>query len=325
MVRAPRGAADDPAGARVTGSTALSIGLALLAGAGNAAGNVLQRKASLDQGSEEPFSLRLLLDLVRRPVWVAGFSALVASFLLQAVALSVGELSIVEPIVAMELPLTLVLASVVFSARLGAREWSNFVLMTAGLVVLVAALSPRGGAPESVSHLTYAIAGGATAATIAVFFLASRRGRVLWRTAMLGLASGTSFGLTATMIKETTSRLETDGVLGVVSAWQTYTAVGFGLLGVITVQNALHVGPLVAAQPGFTLMDPVVALLWGILVFKEAVRGGWFAVLAAAGFAAIVAAVVQLSRSPLLEQLNDDLSARPGRAVTGHDPSPRAV
>ena len=298
--------------------TALSIVLALLAGAGNAVGNVLQRKASLLQAAQEPFSLRVLADLVRRPVWIGGFGAMVASFLLQAVALSVGELSVVEPFVAMELPLTLILASVVFREHLGGREWSNFALMTAGLVVLVAALAPRGGDPGGVADVTYLAAGGATAATVLLFFVAARRGSVLWRTAMLGLASGTSFGLTATMIKETVDRLGHDGVVAVLVTWQTYTAVGFGILGVVTVQSALHIGPLIAAQPGFTLMDPLVAVLWGILVFDEAVRGGWFAVAAGLGFAGIVVAVIQLSRSPLLVTLNEDLTAREQGMLPGH-------
>lgn len=291
----------------MAGSTWLAVGLAVLAGGGNAVASVLQRQASLLQADDGPFSLRLLADLVRRPVWIGGFGSMVASFLLQALALSFGELSVVEPFVAMELPLTLVLASRVFHSPLGRQDWINVVLMTLGLVVLVTALAPHGGDVGAVTNRTYGFAGGATAATIVVFVLAARRGRMLWRTAMLGLASGTSFGLTATMIKQTVDRLETHGVVAILTTWQTYTAVGFGILGVVTMQNALHLGPLVAAQPGFTLMDPLVALLLGILVFDEQVRHGWFAALAGAGFAAIVVAVVRLSRSPVLASLADQL------------------
>lgn len=291
----------------VAGSTGLAVGLALLAGGGNAVASVLQRAASLRQGDDGPFGLRLLADLIRRPVWIGGFAAMVASFGLQALALSVGELSVVEPFVAMELPLTLVLASRVFHSPLGRRDWVNVALMTLGLVVLVTALAPHGGEVGAVTDRSYVLAGGGTAATILVFFLAARRGQLLWRTAMLGLASGTSFGLTATMIKQTVDRLDAGGVVAVVTTWQTYTAVGFGILGVVTMQNALHLGPLVAAQPGFTLMDPLVALLWGILVFGEEVRHGWWAALAGAGFTGIVVAVVGLSRSPVLASLGDQL------------------
>lgn len=299
----------------------VSIVLAMLAACGNAIGNVLQRVASLEQPAGEPFGARLLLRLVRSRTWIAGFSALVTSFLLQAVALGRGELSVVEPIIALELPLTLFVASYAFPGRLGRYEWANIFTMTAGLAVLVAALAPRGGHATSVADLLYLLAGTATAGLIAVLVVVSRRGHVLWRTACLGAAAGTCFGFTATMIKETVTRLENAGFTGMVTTWQTYAAIGFGISGVILVQNALHVGPLVAAQPGFTLMDPAVSVFWGVLVFGEQTRTGWWVVLAALGALAIVASVVQLARSPLLAKVNAaaaDNRAPAGRPAQSH-------
>jgi EamA domain-containing membrane protein RarD len=116
----------------------------------------------------------------------------------------------------------------------------------------------------------------------------------------LGAATGTSFGLTATLLKETMAQLSDRGLLGVVSTWQTYAAAGFGILGVLVMQWALHSGPLLAAQPGFTLMDPLVSILWGVLVYGEAVRTGWWMVLAGAGAGAIALGVLLVARSPLL-------------------------
>ncbi|HZD67091.1 MAG TPA: hypothetical protein VE152_13425, partial [Acidimicrobiales bacterium] len=65
-------------------------------------------------------------------------------------------------------------------------------------------------------------------------------------------------------------------------------------------------GPLVAAQPGVTAADPVVAVLWGVLAFHEQVRGGiWlFLVLVAAGVAAW--GVVKLSRSSVITGTTPD-------------------
>jgi hypothetical protein len=62
----------------------------------------------------------------------------------------------------------------------------------------------------------------------------------------------------------------------------------------------LNAGQLIAAQPGLTLSDPIVSILWGVLVFGEQVRTGWFVVLAAAGALVLAAAVIVLGRSPLL-------------------------
>jgi drug/metabolite transporter (DMT)-like permease len=287
----------------------LSFICAALAAAGNAVGNVMQRKASLEEPADRAFGLAFLLDIVRRPVWLLGFLGLVGSFILQAVALGLGELSAVEPIITLEVPLTVLVASRVFGGRVGRAEWTSILVMTAGMIMLVAALNPQPGDETNVAHFTYVLAGGGTAAAILSLVAASRRGRPSWRTALLGAAAGTSFGLTATLIKETVSQLSEHGALAVVTTWQTYVAVGFGVLGLVLMQWALHTGPLLAAQPGFTLMDPLVSILWGVLVFNEMTRSGPWLILATCGGVAIGVGVAMLARSPLLEALNANPNA----------------
>ena len=284
----------------------LSYLLAAFAATGNALANVMQRKSSLEQDPDRPFGVGLLWDLVRSPTWIVGFLGLVGSFVLQAVALGFGQLSAVEPIITLEVPLTLLVAARVFGSRLQRPEWTGILLMTAGMIALVAFLAPKSGNETGVASRTYAAAGGATAATIVILLVLSRRGGPIWRTACLGMATGTSFGLTATFIKETISQGDARGVVGVLSTWQTYTAVGFGVLGLVIMQWALHTGPLLAAQPGFTLMDPLVSILWGVLVFEEMTRTGWWLVPATIGAVGVGWGVVLLAHSPLLEQLNEE-------------------
>lgn len=284
----------------MTASELFAFGCAALAATGNALANVMQRKASLQQPAGRRFGLRLLFDLVREPVWLIGFGGLVASFVLQAVALGFGQLSAVEPIITLEVPLTLLIAARVFKTRLGRTEWTGILTMTGGMIGLVAVLDPRPGDATNVSHATYAAAGGATVATVLALVFAAQRGGAMWRTACLGAAAGTSFGLTATLIKETIAQGDKRGVVGVVSTWQTYVAISCGILGLVLVQWALHTGPLLAAQPGFTLMDPLVSILWGVLVYNETTRVGLWLVPATLGAVAVGAGVVVLARSPLL-------------------------
>lgn len=301
----------------MTSGEVLAFLCAAIAAMGNALANVMQRKASLGQPADRPFGLRLLLDLVRDPIWLIGFGGLVGSFVLQAVALGLGQLSAVEPIITLEVPLTLLFASRVFRTRLGRSEWSGILLMTVGMIALVAILNPRPGNEADVSHLTYALAGGGTAATIVALVIAARRGTAVWRTACLGAAAGTSFGLTATLIKETLSQGEAHGLLGVLTTWQTYGAVGFGVLGLVLVQWALHTGPLLAAQPGFTLMDPLVSILWGVLVYNETTRTGAWLAPATLGALAVGGGVFVLARSPLLAAVNESEAAA---AASGSPP-----
>jgi hypothetical protein len=202
--------------------------------------------------------------------------------------------------------LTLLVASRVFAVRVGRAEWAGIWAMTVGMIVLVAVLDPRPGNETNVNPVLYAMAGGGTIGFVVVLVLAGQRGRRLWRTGCLGAAAGTSFGLTATLVKEVVARLDSGGVLAVLASWQTYGAIGVGISGVMIMQWALHTGPLLAAQPGFTLMDPLVSILWGVLVYRELVRTGLWLLPALAGAAAIVGGVALLARSPLLSALNED-------------------
>jgi hypothetical protein len=70
-------------------------------------------------------------------------------------------------------------------------------------------------------------------------------------------------------------------------------------------QWALHTGPLLASQPGFTLMDPVVSILWGVLVYNEVTRSGGWLVLSVAGMGALALGVLMLARSPVLNEVKE--------------------
>jgi hypothetical protein len=288
----------------VTLNELLGFLCAALASGGNAVANVMQRKASLEESPDRPFGPSVMLDLLRNGTWVLGFLGMVMSFVLQAFALGLGELSAIEPVITLEVPLTVLVASHVFGTRLGRSEWTGILVMTGGMIVLVASLDPKSGNAIAVGDLTYVKAGGSTAFTILVLVVLGSRGRRVVRTAAQGAAAGTSFGLTATLLKEAVTQLDHHGITGLLTTWQTYAVVGFGLLGVLLMQAALHAGPLIAAQPGFTLMDPLVSILWGVLVYNEVTRTGWWLALATAGAIAVGVGVFRLAHSPLFEEVN---------------------
>lgn len=288
----------------------LSYLLAVFAAGANAASNVLQRKANREEPPELSMSPRLVLELVRRPVWLAGMVAVIASFLLMAAALSMGRLAAVQPIVVLELPLTLWAAARVFGSRLTRREWVPAVAMTAGLAGLIAFLAPEGGSHGQASDLSWLVASVVTLGLIAgvatAGLVGTQAGEGARRPALLGAATGMTFGLTAAFMKGMTAAFS-HGPVGVLGSWQTYAMATCGLLGMFLMQNSLHAGRLLVAQPGITLADPAVAIVWGMAVFHERTRGGVDPVLAIVSGAVLALATVALTRSPLLE----DESAAP--------------
>ena len=174
------------------------------------------------------------------------------------------------------------------------------------MMALVALLDPRPATRPTSPTWIYAAAGGATAATIV-----AARARVLPR--RLDLEDGVPRRGGRHELRPDRDHDQGDDRAGrparrssaSLTTWQTYTAVAFGIGGLVLVQWALHTGPLLAAQPGFTLMDPLVSILWGMLVFGETTRTGWWLVPATAGAVAVGVGVVVLAHSPLLAQVNE--------------------
>lgn len=283
--------------------------LAVLGACANATASVLQRKAGRRVPQGENLSLRLIGSLLHQPVWFGGILAVTVGFLLQAAALGGGQLSVVEPIMVLELPFTLLLATRVFGARLHRREWGAAAAMSAGLAGLLYSLSPSGGRPQDVRWYGWVTGIGVNLAFVAAMTAWGRRGPAgggprgghgsALQAAVLAVGAGAAFGMTAALMKGMTSAYSR-GIGGVMTSWQLYAMAAAGIAAMFLLQSAMNAGRLVAAQPGLTLTDPIVSILWGVLVFHEQVRTGWFLALTAAGGLVIAGAVLVLARSPLL-------------------------
>lgn len=289
---------------------AVAVLLALVAACSNAASNVIQRLTNREEKDVRTLSFRLILDLLHRPLWFGGLAAVTLSFVLQATALRFGPLALVEPLLVCELPLTFLGAAIVLRARLGWREWAAAAVMTAGLAAMIALLDPRGGVHEEVHPLVWGIGLGVSVGAVAALVAAGWRSSGDVRAAFYGAATGIEFGLTAALMKGAMVALSS-GFPALFSAWQTYTMVAAGIFGMFLVQNAMQSGKILAAQPGITLLDPFVAIVWGIFGFDEQVSGGALRVsLAVAGGLVMVGGALLLSRSPVLQH---DRHAERGR------------
>lgn len=279
----------------------LSAVLALVAACSNAASNILQRLANRGEQGVRTLSFRLVKDLLRQPLWFAGIGAVMFSFVLQASALRYGPLAMVEPIIVAELPLTFVGAALVLRAPLGRREWTAALVMAGGLGALVWFLDPHGGQQGSISALTWVIGLGLCAGAVVAFVIAGVRTRGDRRAALYGVATGIEFGVTAALMKGAVGSVS-QGVGAILTSWETYAMVAAGIGGMFLLQNALQAGKIVAAQPGITLLDPFVAIMWGFFAFGEQpAPGSLHLSLAIAGGVVMVAGALLLTRSPVLE------------------------
>ena len=276
----------------------ISYVLAFLAASVNAVGDVLNRKASREAPANLAFRLRLFADLLHRRAWLGAIALMVASFVLAAAALGTGQLAAVQLIVILELPLTLIGSVGFLGSQLTCRDWAAIAAMAAGVMGLVVLLDPRPGPGGPVPAAVWLAGSAANAAVVAALYIGARaQRRPATRAALLGVASGFGYGLTAALTKGMASQFAAGGVTGALSSWQLYACGAAGLTSTWLLQNAYHAGTLAAAQPGITLADPIVATLWGAAAFGEHVRQGWILLFAVIPLAAMTAGVLALSRS----------------------------
>ncbi|MFI8194239.1 DMT family transporter [Streptomyces sp. NPDC085946] len=284
----------------------LPVLFALGAAFSNALATVLQRKAALSVPRSDKLRAGLMLDLLRRPLWLGGIAAVITAAVCQAVALATGPLTIVQPLFVLELPLALVVATVLLHGRLSRSGWAAVCAVVAGLATALVAASPAGDATQAPMDRWIPALAVCTGAIAALVLAALRRPEGRARAACFGLATAVSYAVTAALMKTSMHTLDDGGPTAFLTTWQTYGFALFGAAALFLLENAMQAGPLVASQPALTLGDAGVSLALGITVYGEYLRSGWWLLPQLLGVALIVAGVVALARAPLARSLTSE-------------------
>jgi drug/metabolite transporter (DMT)-like permease len=269
---------------------------ALLAALANAVNEATQHVASTAAPSRSS-GWQLVVYLFRNPLWLLGWAALIAAFVFQALALSQGQISVVQPLLATELVFMLLLRRVWIHQSIRPITWAAATLTCIGLAVFIAAGQPGGGqaTPTSSHWFTAALACCAAAAVLAVL---ARWGSPSLRAALYGSASAVMWALVATFIKATTDTLTQFGVAGMFAHWPVYALAAGSVAALFLMQAALHVGPLRASQPFLVIIDPIVSIALSVWLFAEQFTAdGAVLAIAAIGFAVMCAGVVVLTQT----------------------------
>lgn len=277
----------------------ISVLFAVLTAFSNGAASVLQRRAARTVPDSEAMRLALIGHLLRRRVWLAGIGMVIVAAVCQAVALATGPIAVVQPIFVIELPATLLMAGVVMRVRLPRSLWYAVAAVTLGLALGMASAAPGGGV-TSVRGAVWVPALILTGIFEAVLIGSALSTRGNPRGALLGLAAACGYALTAALMKDAMARLEGGGGgAALFMSWQLYATAVAGVGSLFLLQNALQAGMLVAVQPPLTLGDALISVLYGVMLFGEELRTGWWVLPELVAIALISVGCVELARSPL--------------------------
>jgi hypothetical protein len=290
-----------PVHVHVTVNTLLCVIFALLTSASNATAAVLQRKAAAQVPPENAMHISLIKDLLRRRVWLAGIGMVIAAAVCQAAALATGPIALVQPIFIIELPVTLLLAVLVNQRSPRLLPWTGIAATTVGLGAGLAFAAPSGAA-ESASNTTWIITLIVAAGFELAVITAALPLRGEPRAALLGLAAACGYALTAALMKNAMADLNTGGGARMFTNWHIYATAVAGVGALFLLQNALQAGSLVASQPMLTVGDALISISFGVTLFNEALRTGWWLVPQLIALLMIIYGCVQTAKSPLAKE-----------------------
>jgi drug/metabolite transporter (DMT)-like permease len=258
-----------------------------------------QRSTKQVSTQKNPLSVRLIIDLLRRPLWLIAIVLNITGVVLQIIALHYGALALVQPILVCDL----IFATLIASAF--RHQWPDWEILlgvlccAGGLALFLAVARPHGGVAtvSPVDAIPLAIAYGAA---LAGCLLVAATGPRMLRPIMLALACGISYGVTAFVFK-----LLSGGWAGGLSQlpyqWPLYAAVVVGPLGFLLNQSAYQAGILVSPVLAvITAVDPLVSIALAVGLLNETISGGALNItMEAVALLVMIAGIVILShRAP---------------------------
>jgi drug/metabolite transporter (DMT)-like permease len=263
--------------------------LALVAALISGVGDVIRQRSAQEITNESVGHFALFRMSLRDVRWWWGGLAAIASFGLQAIALVLGSVVLVQA-----LQVTALLFALPINARLThspvtRREWMWAVLLAAAVALFVTVGDPAAGYQRGSLEIWFAVA-LVMAPALAMCVLGARifSGRIA--AVLLAVVSASSWALFAVLTKGVVQVLR-DGPGALLRAPELYAWILAALIGTVFQQSAFRASTLTASLPTMTVIEPVVASVMGVVVLGETLDtpGPEVFVLAAAVIAVIVA------------------------------------
>lgn len=253
-------------------STAIAVAAALAGALLLGISSVADQRSTKRVKTRRALSPAILADLVRQPLWLTAVATNAAGFALQVVALDVGSLALVQPLLVGDLVFAVLIARYLAwrtNRQLpGGRRrvlalFAGVGAATAGVAGFLAVGQPSGGRTDTSYGVLLPLAIGLVVVVGSCLAVATRNRNL--RPLALALACGLNYGVAAFAIKLVTSEFG-GGLAAVLSHWPIYVLAVVGPAGYILNQNAFQQGRFLApVQAIITTTDPVISIALGLL------------------------------------------------------------
>ncbi len=284
--------------------------LALVAALISGVGDVIRQRSAQEITGERVGHLELFRLSLRDIRWWWGGLAAAASFGLQAIALVLGSVVLVQA-----LQVTALLFALPTNARLTRhpvtrREWLWAVLLAAAVAVFIAVGDPAAGHQRG-SLKIWIVVAVVMGPALVLCVLGARIWSGAVAAVLLAVVSASSWALFAVLTKGVMDVVP-DGTGALPRAPELYAWILAALVGTVFQQSAFRASTLTASLPAMTVAEPVVASVLGVAVLGETLDtpGPQMFVLVVAVIAVVVATTA-LARGEAATMAADGVSQTP--------------
>jgi drug/metabolite transporter (DMT)-like permease len=255
--------------------------------------SVAQHHVAHETQTEKTLNPRLFLELAKRPLWWAGSFGDLFGFIIQAVALSLGAVSLVQPLLVTGLLLAIPLSAAVDHRKVVRAEVGGALLCCAGLAAFLIAAQPTTG-NEHVTGQDGLLLLASVGPIVIALVLASRKFSGVARSVALALSAGTLFAVCSPLLSVIVRDLHH------FFGWPLATIGVCGVIGFLLTQNAYQAGSLPAPLACITICEPIVAVTLGVTLLHEHLDAGPAAigVIVVAVMAVVVGVIIVARNAP---------------------------
>jgi drug/metabolite transporter (DMT)-like permease len=237
----------------------------------------------------------LFMRLLRNGQWWLGSVVAAVGFALQAAALGLGSVLLVQALMVTSLLFALPINALLTHRPVTRWDWTWAALLAAAVAVIVTVGNPTAGhSRASLETWTAVIAVLGPALVVCVVGARIWSGTV--SAVLLAVVSGVLWGVFAVLTKGVVERLG-DGLWALLRTPELYVWVLVAIAGTAWQQSSFRAGALTASLPTMTVVEPVVGSVLGIVALGETLRPGdtgWLTLMIAV--AVMVLATVALAR-----------------------------
>jgi drug/metabolite transporter (DMT)-like permease len=274
--------------------------VAVCAAAALGLGWVLQQRIASRVERPEVLSVRMLLDLMHNGVWWAGIAAMAIGQTLAGLALQLGPVTVVGPLLSANLLFAFVLQAVANRRRADKPEVLGAVLLCVAVGVFLAVAHPHTSnrlAPWPTVTWSCAIVASAVAATV----LVGKHRTLVPESVLVATAAGILYGMQDATTRGALVAVRHRGLATLTHTPWPYVLLASAVVGVILSQSAFRAARLDYSLPPITVAEPLVGGLLGVALLGDTLStsGPSLATECLCVLAMITSAVL-IGRSPVL-------------------------